>query len=299
MHAHGLSQRRACRVMGMDPKSYRYRSRRPDDRGLRDRLRAHAEARRRFGYRRLGILLAREGLRPNHKKLLRVYREEGLAVRRRRGRKRATGTRAPIAVPQAPNQRWSVDFVADQLDNGRRIRLLTVIDDFNSECVGIVADVSLPGARVARELDRMIAARGRPAMIVSDNGTEFTGTAMLRWSAEREIAWHFIAPGKPQQNGFNESFNGKLRDECLNEHVFLTLAQARLIVEAWRVDYNTVRPHGRLGGLPPAVYGAARDGDPGMRWDGTLRLTRGSAPRPIASPSQGSEQEQAQPRSEG
>ncbi|MBL8672818.1 MAG: transposase family protein, partial [Alphaproteobacteria bacterium] len=150
-----------------------------------------------------------------------------------------------------------------------------------------------------RELDRMIAARGRPAMIVSDNGTEFTGTAMLRWSAEREIAWHFIAPGKPQQNDFNESFNGKLRDECLNEHVFLTLAQVRLIVEAWRVDYNTVRPHGLLGGLPPAVYGAARDGDPGMRWDGTLRLTRGSAPRPIAPPSHGSEQEQAQPRTEG
>jgi putative transposase len=281
-------------MLEMDPKTYRNRSRRPDDCAIRERLHAHAALRRRFGYRRLGILLAREGIAMNHKRLLRLYREEKLAVRRRRGRKRATGQRTPAPLPQARNQRWSMDFVADQLDNGRRLRMLTVVDDYDRSCVGIVADFSLGGRRVARELDRMIAERGKPAMIVSDNGTEFTSNAMLRWSSEAGIAWHFIAPGKPTQNAFIESFNGKLRDECLNENVFVTLREVQEIVEAWRIDYNTVRPHSRLGNLPPAVYGATRSSAPEMHRGGALRSTRGFAPRPDAPPSERSKQEQTQ-----
>jgi len=278
----------------MDVSSYRYRSKRPDDGPLRERLRALASVRRRFGYRRLGWLLEREGVRVNLKKVWRVYREEGLAVRRRRGRRRAIGTRAPIVAPQGLNQRWSLDFVSDQLANGRRFRLLNVIDDFNSECLAAVPDFCLSGLRVIRELGRVMAIRGKPAMIVSDNGTELTSNAVLRWAAEQGIEWHYIAPGKPMQNAFVESFNGRMRDECLNESVFTTLAEARRIVEAWRIDYNTVRPHGRLGRLPPAVYGATR-GQPEEQRGGTLRAIVGSAPRPVAPQSQtGSNREQTQ-----
>jgi putative transposase len=277
----------------MDVSSYRYQSRRADDAGLRERLRALAGLRRRFGYRRLAWLLEREGTKVNLKKVYRVYREEGLAVRRRRGRRRAIGTRAPIVVPQALNQRWSLDFVSDQLANGRRFRLLNVIDDFNSECLAAVPDFSLSGLRVIRELERVIAIRGKPAMIVSDNGTELTSNAVLRWAAGHGIEWHYIAPGKPTQNAFVESFNGRLRDECLNEHVFATLAEARRIVEAWRIDYNTVRPHGRLGRLPPAVFGATRR--PEERRGGTLRAIGGSAPRPVAPPAERAKEEQTQP----
>lgn len=289
---HGLSQRRACGLIGMDVSSYRYRSRRGDDGPLRQRLRALAGLRRRFGYRRLGWLLEREGTKVNPKKVYRLYREEGLAVKRRRGRRRAIGARAPIVVPQALNQRWSLDFVSDQLANGRRFRLLNVIDDFNSECLASIPDFSLSGLRVIRELGAIIASRGRPAMIVSDNGTELTSNAVLRWAADQRIEWHYIAPGKPMQNAFVESFNGRLRDECLNEHVFSTLAEARRIVEAWRIDYNTVRPHGRLGRLPPAVFGATRR--PEEQRGGTLRSTGGSAPRPVAPPTERAKQEQTQ-----
>ncbi len=260
----------------MDVSSYRYRSMR-DDGALRERLRALAAVRRRFGYRRLGWLLEREGTKVNLKKVYRLYREEGLAVKRRRGRRRAIGARAPIVVPQELNQRWSLDFVSDQLANGRRFRLLNVIDDFNSECLASVPDFSLSGLRVIRELEAIIACRGKPAMIVSDNGTELTSNAVLRWAADLRIEWHYIALGKPMQNAFVESFNGRLRDECLNEHVFTTLAEARHIVEAWRIDYNTVRPHGRLGRLPPAVFGATRR--PEEQRGGTLRSIRGFAPR--------------------
>lgn len=157
-------------------------------------------------------------------------------------------------MPQALNQRWSLDFVSDQLGNGRRFRLLNVIDDFNSECLAAVPDFSLSGLRVIRELEAIMAVRGKPATIVSDNGTELTSNAVLRWAADQGIEWHYIAPGKPVQNAFVESFNGRLRDECLNEHVFRSLSQARGIVEAWRIDYNTVRPHSSLGGLAPSVF---------------------------------------------
>lgn len=281
--SHGVSQRRACHVIGADRTSVRYRSTRPDDDGLRRRLRELAAVRRRFGYRRLRVLLTREGIHMNHKKLRRLYREERLQVRRRGGRKRALGTRAPMALPQGPNQRWSLDFLSDALTDGRRFRILAVVDDFSRECLCLVADTSLSGRRVARELDDLIARRGRPALCVSDNGTELTSMAILSWSQESRVEWHYIAPGKPTQNAFVESFNGRLRDELLNETLFTSLAHARAALAAWQDDYNTVRPHGAIGNLPPAIY--ATLSAPEMQRDGTLRALGGSAPRPVAPPS--------------
>ena len=244
----------------MDPKTVR-RQPTADAPEVRQRLRELAGERRRFGYRRLGILLAREGMGMNPKKLLRLYREEGLAVRRRRGRKRATGTRAPMAVPQGPNQRWSLDFVADALSWGRRFRVLAVVDDFTREALALTVDTSIGGARVVRELDALIARRGRPAMIVSDNGTELTSRSVLEWTNQAGVEWHYIAPGKPTQNAFVESFNGRFRDECLNEEVFTSLAEARSVIERWRQDYNQVRPHSAHGGLTPEAVRARSAGD--------------------------------------
>lgn len=248
------SQRRACGLIGLAPKTYRYRSRRADDAGLRTRLRELAAERRRFGYRRLLILLRREGAQVNHKRLFRLYREERLTVRRRGGRKRALGTRAPMTIPQGPNQRWSLDFASDVLDDGRRFRVLVVVDDFSRECLALVPDSSLSGRRVARELDRLAELRGLPPMIVSDNGTELTSHAILAWQQARGIAWHYIAPGKPMQNAFVESLIGRLRDECLNEHLFKSLPAARRTLELWRADYNTQRPHTSLNGLTPFAF---------------------------------------------
>lgn len=288
---YAVSQRRACRTLGADRSSVRFRSRRPDDSALRFRLRELAAARRRFGYRRLHLLLDRDGLHINHKRLRRLYREEGLQVRRRGGRKRALGTRAPMSVPQAPNQRWSLDFVSDTMSDSRRFRILAVVDDYSRECLCLVADTSLSGGRVVRELDAIIAERGRPAMCVSDNGTELTSMAVLRWCQETQIEWHYIAPGKPTQNAFIESFNGRLRDELLNETLFRSLAHARAVLSDWKDDYNTVRPHSAIGNLPPAIY--AKLSDPAMQRDGSLRSIGGSAPHPVAPPSQtGSNQQQ-------
>jgi putative transposase len=254
----GLSQVRACRLVGLNRSSMNYRPRRPDDSLLRQRLRELAAERRRFGYRRLGWLLEREGHVLNRKKLYRLYREEKLMVRRRRGRKRALGTRAPMTLPGAINQRWSLDFVADALSDGRRFRILCVVDDFSRECLATVVDTSLGGVRVVRELDRLTAERALPRMVVSDNGTELTSCAVLRWATGR-LEWHYIDPGKPVQNAFVESFNSKLRDECLNEHVFLTLAEARETIEAWRYDYNHLRPHSSLGALTPIEFAMLKE----------------------------------------
>jgi putative transposase len=187
------------------------------------------------------------------------------------------------------NQRWSLDFLSDALADGRRFRILAIVDDFTRECLALIADTSLPGLRVVRELDALIAIRSRPAMIVSDNGTELTSMAILRWSQEQRVEWHYIAPGKPQQNAFIESVNGRLRDELLNETLFASLGHAREALSLWREDYNIVRPHSRLGNLPPAAF--AQFSAPGTQRDGTLRYTEGSAPSPVASPShQGSNQ---------
>ena len=245
--AYEVSERRACSTLCTDRTSVRYRSRRPSDAAARGRLRELALVRRRFGYRRLHILLTREGIVMNHKKLRRLYREERLAVRRRGGRKRALGTRAPMALLQGPNQRWSLDFLSDAFADGRRFRILAIVDDFTRECLALVPDTSLPGLRVVRELNTLIASRGRPAMCVSDNGTELTGMAILRWSQDTCVEWHYIAPGKPQQNAFIESFNGRLRDELLNETLFTSLSHVREALAIWREDYNPASQH-------PSVY---------------------------------------------
>lgn len=285
-----VSQRRACKAVGVDRSTVRYRSRRPDDASIRIRLRELAAIRRRFGYRRLQILLRREGMHMNHKKLRRLYAEERLQVRRRGGRKRALGTRAPMTLPQGPNQRWSLDFLSDAMIDGRRLRILAVVDDFTRECLCLVADTSLSGSRVARELDAIIAVRGRPLLCVSDNGTELTSMAILRWCQESGVEWHYIAPGKPAQNAFIESFNGRLRDELLNETLFVSLAHARSILAAWMIDYNTVRPHSAIGNLPPADF--ATLSAPAMQRGGSLGSLGGFAPHPVAPPSlQGSNEE--------
>ena len=282
-----MSERRACRVLGIDRTSVRYQATRPDDADLRERLKALAQERRRFGYRRLHVLLRREGQVVNKKRVQRIYREERLTVRRRGGRKRAIGTRRPIETPLAANQRWSLDFVSDQMTDGRRFRILTVIDNCTRECVALVADTSISGLRVARELDAIIRHRGRPDTIVSDNGTELTSNAILGWADEAGVGWHYIAPGKPQQNGFNESFNGKLRDELLNETLFRSLPHARAVLESWRRDYNEARPHSKLGWMTPGAYARAISGESGR----PAAQPDGSARRPLATQAdQGSDQ---------
>lgn len=270
--AFDMSERRACRVVGCVRMTVRYRSRKGDDAALRARLRALAQMRRRFGYRRLHVLLRREGFIVNHKRLFRLYREERLLVRRRGGRKRALGTRAPMTVPELANDRWSLDFAADQFIDGRRLRILVVVDDCTRECLTLVADTSISGIRVARELDRLLIERGKPKMIVSDNGTELTSNAILRWADDHKVAWHYIAPGKPVQNAFAESFIGRLRDELLNETLFRSLSHARAVLEAWRADYNDDRPHSRLGWMSPSIYAATRR-------SAALRSVDGSAQR--------------------
>jgi putative transposase len=256
----------------------RYQARRADDAGLRQRMTAIAHERRRFGYRRLHVLLKREGYLVNHKKLFRLYREERLTVRRRGGRKRAIGTRAPMTVPVLPNDRWSLDFVSDQMTDGRRFRILTVVDDCTRECLALVADTSLSGVRVARELDVLMGERGKPGMVVSDNGSELTSNAILAWADQSRVAWHYIAPGKPMQNAFIESFNGRLRDELLNETLFTSLAQARLALRYWRADYNDARPHSQLGWKTPSEFAASCN----PRRDLALRYAESSAPAPAA-----------------
>jgi putative transposase len=281
---HEVSQRRACKLLGCCRMTVRYRSVRPDDAVLRGRMKAIAHERRRFGYRRIHIMLKREGTRVNHKKLFRLYREEKLTVRKRGGRKRAIGSRSPAIVPLLPNMRWSLDFVSDQLTDGRRFRVLTIVDDCTRECLALVADTSLSGLRVARELDRLITQRGKPRMIVSDNGTELTSNAILNWSDEAQVEWHYIAPGKPMQNGFIESFNGRLRDEKLNETLFTTLHQVRVELSQWRNDYNHHRPHSRLGWLTPSEF--ARNATPVQAMAIGAAYSEGSAPMAIAQPAQ-------------
>ncbi|MDN5925485.1 MAG: IS3 family transposase [Hyphomicrobiales bacterium] len=251
---HGVSQRRACEVLSVDRSSMRYRSIRPDDAHIREAMKLVACERRRFGYRRIHVMLGRQGIVMNLKKLRRLYREENLTVRKRGGRKRALGTRRPLALPSRPNERWSLDFISDAFTDGRRFRVLAVVDDFTRECLALVADTSLSGRRLARKLDAVIVRRGKPRTIVSDNGTEMTSMAVLEWCQGSQVEWHYIAPGKPMQNGFVESFNGSFRDECLNETLFSSLTQARTEITAWKEDYNRNRPHSSLGNITPSEF---------------------------------------------
>ncbi len=190
----------------------------------------------------------------NLKKLRRLYKQEKLAVRKRGGRKQALGTRRPIVLPSRANERWSLDFISDAFTDGRRFRVLAVVDDFTRECLALVPDTSLSGLRLARELNNLIGQLGKPRINVSDNGTEMTSMAILKWCQETGIEWHYIAPGKPMQNGFVESFNGSFRDECLNETLFSSLSQARIEIKAWKDDYNKNRPHSSLGNVTPNEF---------------------------------------------
>ncbi|NKM50372.1 IS3 family transposase [Rhizobium leguminosarum bv. viciae] len=250
----GLSERRACQIVSADRKTIRYRSNRPPEVDLRAKLRDLANERRRFGYRRLFILLRRDGEPSGVNRIYRLYREEGLSVRKRKARRRAVGTRAPILVEAKANARWSLDFVHDQFACGRRFRVLNVVDDVTRECLAAIPDTSISGRRVARELTALIERRGKPDMIVSDNGTELTSNAILAWSKDHKVEWHYIAPGKPMQNGYVESFNGRMRDELLNESLFFGLDHARSAIAEWAEDYNHFRPHSSLGYQTPADY---------------------------------------------
>jgi len=264
-----MSERRACRVIQMGRSSYQYRSRRRDWPELRQRLLELAAERKRFGCERLHLLLRREGFLVNHKRTYRLYKEEGLSVRKRI-RKRLKGCpRKELQHPSRPNEQWAMDFTSDALADGRVLRTLNVIDTFTRECLAIEVDTSLPSLRVARVLDRIIHERGKPEVMVTDNGPEFASRVLDQWCYQRNIRHHFIQPGKPMQNGTCESFNGRFRDECLNEHWFQSLHETRRITEAWRHDYNHLRPHGPLGGLTPVE--AAR------RWDSLRSPTAPSA----------------------
>ena len=255
LRAQGTSLRRACRLIGLSTSTWRY-ERQPDatNTKLLERLTAHAADRPRFGYRRLHTLVDREGLRVNHKRVYGVYREAGLQVRRRRRKRLTRGQRVPLPTPSRRGERWSMDFMVDTLADGRGFRTLNIVDDFTRECVAIEVDRSLPGLRVVRVLERLFDTVGLPETIVTDNGPEFTGRALDTWAYARGVQLRFIRPGKPIENAFVESFNGKFRDECLNEHWFASVAEAQMLIEAWRVDYNTVRPHSALAGQTPQQF---------------------------------------------
>ncbi len=249
-----MSERRACRTIGFARSSCRHHAEAKPPDEVRERLRILAQDRPRYGYRRLHVLLQREGVRVNHKRLWRLYREEGLAVRRKRRKRAALGRRVLLPAAQRINERWSMDFVGDSLADGRTFRTLNIVDDFTREAPAIVVDQSLPGERVVRELEALVLQRGTPQMIVTDNGPEFAGKALDAWAYRHGVKLHFIRPGKPVENAYVESFNGKFRDECLNEHWFTSLAHARDVIEGWRQDYNEVRPHSSLGNDTPAAF---------------------------------------------
>ena len=249
-----MSQSKACGLVELSRSSYYYCEKGKDDAPLREALREVAEKRRRWGYRRLVILLRRKGFKDNHKRIYRVYQEEGLQVRRRKRKKTGKWRGEQPALPERPNERWSMDFVHDSVGEGRKLRMLNVVDDYTRECLWIEVDSGLSGARVCRVLDWLMFTRGKPKTILMDNGPEFTGKALDKWAYENQIGLQFIEPGKPMQNAYVESFNGKLRDECLNEHWFWNLAEAREVIEAWRMDYNETRPHSSLGNLTPSEY---------------------------------------------
>jgi putative transposase len=250
-----LSERRACRLAGLCRDSYRHPPQTDQmTKDITGKIVEIAQARRRFGYRRVHDLLREDFPGVNHKRVYRIYSEKGLAVRRRKKVKRPAAERMPLQKAQAINEVWSMDFVSDSLANGRRIKFLTVADDFSHECVDISVDWGISGLYVTRLLERAATFRGYPLAVRTDNGPEFTSRAFMAWTHSHGIQHILIEPGKPMQNGYIESFNGKFRDECLNEQWFETLGQARTTVAACRQDYNEVRPHSSIGRIPPARF---------------------------------------------
>jgi len=238
----------------MHPKIYRYVSLKSNDHVLRSNLIDIAKQRKRFGYRRVHVMLKRKGFDVNHKKVYRIYKEENLSVRRTKRKRLKSGQRENILTPIFPNEQWAMDFMSDSLFSGRKFRTLNILDLFNRECIAIEVDNSLTGIKVTQILNRLIETRGMPKSITIDNGTEFTSKAFDQWAYEKGIKLNFIQPGKPSQNGFVESFNGKFRDECLNENWFSNLNHAKELIEKWRIDYNTQRPHSSLNNLTPEEY---------------------------------------------
>lgn len=250
----GLSERRACLLVSLWRSSFQYVSRRPDDAELRRSMHAIAEKRKRFGSPRIGVMLKREGWHVNHKKVERLYAEEKLALRRRKRRKKFVGPRVPLPAPARPNQHLAMDFVEDRLTNGRKIRILTMVDHFSRVNPALEVDTSMGGRRVVRVLDRHVERHGAPEVITIDNGTEFDSKVMDEWAFKNKVRLDFIQPGKPNENAFIESFNGRFRDECLNENQFETVGDARTIIQAWGIDYNDVRPHSSLDDLTPTEF---------------------------------------------
>jgi putative transposase len=257
MTTHRLSQRRACGLIGITRRGFQRAPAEDRNRQLRQRLRELAEERRRWGCPLLYLLLRREGWRANHKRVERLYREEGLALRKRRRRKRLSHLRVVREQPAAANQTWAVDFIHDSLISGRRFRAFAVLDQWSRESLAIEVDISLTGERVTRVLERLRDVRGLPAVIQADNGPELRGRVLDQWAYDNGVRLQFIEPGKPIQNAHIESFNARLREECLNEHVFVSLDDARSKIERWRVAYNRERPHSSLGNLTPAEFAVA------------------------------------------
>jgi putative transposase len=245
---------RACGLVQISRALYRYQSRRPECAGLRERIAEIAALKCRYGYRRIHVLLRREGWRVNRKLTYRLYREAGLAVRRRKRKRVGPFERKPLPKPTAANRSWSMDFVSDGLADGRRIRCLAIVDDCTRECVALEVDTSITGTRVKAVLERLADTRGLPRSITVDHGPEFQGQVLDAWAYSTNVQLSFIRPGKPNENAYIESFNGKFRDECLNEHWFVTMAQARRSIESWRIEYNTERPHSSLGDLTPEEF---------------------------------------------
>lgn len=240
--------------MGLPRASYDYKPVEKNDNELRERIRELAHQRRRFGCPRIHLMLRRDGLIINHKRTERIYREEGLSLRKRKRKKVVALERVIMPVPMCPNARWSMDFVTDSIVTGRRFRALVIIDDYSRECPVIEVDTSLGGRRIVQVLDRLSEMRGLPAVITMDNGPEFTSKALDEWAYSHKVKLNFIRPGKPVENAYAESFIGRLRDECLNENWFISLKNARETIESWRIDYNEKRPHTSLGGLTPKEF---------------------------------------------
>jgi len=250
---YGISERSACKAVGMARSTFRFKPQQGLKEEVREKIKCLAYAYKRFGYRRIHYMLIKAGFKINHKRVYRIYTEENLKVRRRRRRKLSV-ERTMLEMPKRPNERWSMDFIMDSMVTGRYFKILTVVDNFTKELICLIPDYSISGERVSRELDQAALIRGYPKIIVCDNGPEFRSMKMFDWSLKNHVRLAFIQPGKPTQNAFVESFNGKLRDECLNENLFQNLEQTERIISDWQIFYNEVRPHSSIGGLTPTEY---------------------------------------------